>query len=61
MEGFSWEEAPQGFMSTWSIGNTVEMRGENRGEGILTAKLAKPVWDHTVLLGDQNSPLGKLT
>lgn len=37
------------------------MRGENRKEGILTAKLAKLVWDHTVLLGDRNSPLRKLT
>lgn len=43
-------DTPQRFMSTWSMGNTVVMRGENRRERILTAKLAKPAWDHLVLL-----------
>lgn len=50
-EGSAGRRRPQRFMNTWSIGNTAEMRGENRREGILTAKLAKPTWDHMVLLG----------
>lgn len=34
-------EKPQRFMSTWNVGNGVEMKGENRREGILRAKAVK--------------------
>lgn len=47
---------PHRFLSSWNAGNEVEMRGENRREGILRVKPTEPVWDYSVLPGRPESP-----